>query len=89
MDGAFLAIRAAIRHVYSRGRGSIIYMSSGHSREAPVLKAPYVTARHEAVDGEFMTTQDVAKAALFAHSRPPPSPASLVEPRLVDAIELA
>ena len=46
LDGAFLATRAALRHMYARGRGSIIYMGSVHSREASVLKAPYVTAKH-------------------------------------------
>jgi len=46
LDGAFLATRAALRHMYPRGRGSIIYMGSVHSKEASVLKAPYVTAKH-------------------------------------------
>ena len=46
LDGAFLATRAVLRHMYSRGRGSIIYMGSVHSKEASVLKAPYVTAKH-------------------------------------------
>ena len=47
LDGAFLTTRAALRHMYARGRGgSVIYMGSVHSREASVLKAPYVTAKH-------------------------------------------
>ena len=46
LDGAFLATRAALRHMYARGQGSIIYMGSVHSKEASVLKAPYVTAKH-------------------------------------------
>jgi 3-hydroxybutyrate dehydrogenase len=47
LDGAFLATRAALRDMYSHGRGgSIIYMGSVHSKEASVLKAPYVTAKH-------------------------------------------
>jgi 3-hydroxybutyrate dehydrogenase len=46
LDGAFLTTRAALRHMYGRGRGSIIYMGSVHSKEASVLKAPYVTAKH-------------------------------------------
>jgi 3-hydroxybutyrate dehydrogenase len=46
LDGAFLATRAALRHMYARGRGSIIYMGSVHSKEASVLKGPYVTAKH-------------------------------------------
>jgi len=47
LDGAFLATRACLRHMYRGGRGgSIIYMGSVHSKEASVLKAPYVTAKH-------------------------------------------
>lgn len=47
LDGAFLTTRACLRHMYPSGRGgSIIYMGSVHSKEASVLKAPYVTAKH-------------------------------------------
>lgn len=47
LDGAFLTTRACIRHMYASGNGgSIIYMGSVHSKEASVLKAPYVTAKH-------------------------------------------
>ena len=47
LDGAFLTTRACLRHMYAQGRGgSIIYMGSVHSKEASVLKAPYVTAKH-------------------------------------------
>jgi 3-hydroxybutyrate dehydrogenase len=46
LDGAFLATRAALRLMYARGGGSIIYLGSVHSKEASVLKAPYVTAKH-------------------------------------------
>jgi len=47
LDGAFLTTRAALRHMYKQGRGgSVIYMGSVHSKEASVLKAPYVTAKH-------------------------------------------
>jgi 3-hydroxybutyrate dehydrogenase len=47
LDGAFLTTRAALRQMYSQGRGgSIIYMGSVHSKEASKLKAPYVTAKH-------------------------------------------
>ena len=46
LDGAFLTTRAVLRHMYARGSGSIIYMGSVHSKEASVLKAPYVTAKH-------------------------------------------
>jgi 3-hydroxybutyrate dehydrogenase len=47
LDGAFLCTRAALRDMYKRGKGgAIIYMGSVHSKEASVLKAPYVTAKH-------------------------------------------
>lgn len=47
LDGAFLTTRAALRHMYRLGNGgSILYMGSVHSKEASVLKAPYVTAKH-------------------------------------------
>ena len=47
LDGAFLTTRAALRQMYTQGTGgSIIYMGSVHSKEASVLKAPYVTAKH-------------------------------------------
>lgn len=47
LDGAFLTTRACLQHMYKAGRGgSIIYMGSVHSKEASVLKAPYVTAKH-------------------------------------------
>jgi 3-hydroxybutyrate dehydrogenase len=47
LDGAFLTTRACLRHMYAQGRGgAIIYMGSVHSKEASVLKAPYVTAKH-------------------------------------------
>ena len=47
LDGAFLTTKAAIRHMYSSGKGgSIIYMGSVHSHEASRLKSAYVTAKH-------------------------------------------
>ncbi len=47
LDGAFLTTRAALRQMYKQGSGgSIIYMGSVPSKEASVLKAPYVTAKH-------------------------------------------
>lgn len=47
LDGAFLMTRACIQDMYARGKGgSIIYMGSVHSKEASILKAPYVTAKH-------------------------------------------
>src|ERR1700730_2726176 len=46
LDGAFLTTRAALKHMYRQGSGSVIYMGSVHSKEASLLKAPYVTAKH-------------------------------------------
>ena len=47
IDGAFLTTRACLPHMYRSGRGgSVIYMGSVHSKEASMLKAPYVTAKH-------------------------------------------
>ncbi|HWS05141.1 MAG TPA: 3-hydroxybutyrate dehydrogenase [Burkholderiaceae bacterium] len=47
LDGAFLTARAAMRQMIASGRGgSMIFMGSVHSKEASVLKAPYVTAKH-------------------------------------------
>jgi 3-hydroxybutyrate dehydrogenase len=47
LDGAFLTTRACVKQmIASKQGGSIIYMGSVHSKEASVLKAPYVTAKH-------------------------------------------
>src|SRR6202042_2712026 len=46
LDGAFLTTRAALRQMYKQKSGCIIYMGSVHSKEASLLKAPYVTAKH-------------------------------------------
>jgi 3-hydroxybutyrate dehydrogenase len=47
LDGAFLTTRAVLREMYKGDRGGgIIYVGSVHSKEASVLKAPYVTAKH-------------------------------------------
>jgi 3-hydroxybutyrate dehydrogenase len=47
LDGAFLTTKACLPHMYKDNRGgSIIYMGSVHSKEASLLKAPYVAAKH-------------------------------------------
>jgi 3-hydroxybutyrate dehydrogenase len=47
LDGAFLTTKACLKHMYAQGRGgTVIYMGSVHSKEASLLKAPYVTAKH-------------------------------------------
>ena len=50
LDGAFLTTRAALKQMYKQPTGgSVIYMGSVHSKEASLLKAPYVTAKHELI----------------------------------------
>ena len=46
LDGAFLTTRAALRQMYRQGGGTILYIGSVHSKEASVLKAPYVAGKH-------------------------------------------
>lgn len=47
LDGAFLTSQAAYsRMVKNKTKGSIIFIGSVHSKEASVLKAPYVAAKH-------------------------------------------
>ncbi len=47
LDGAFLTTKACLKHMYASGKGgSVIYMGSVHSKEASMLKAPYVAAKH-------------------------------------------
>jgi 3-hydroxybutyrate dehydrogenase len=46
LDGAFLTTKACLKHMYRAKSGSIVYMGSVHSKEASVLKAAYVTAKH-------------------------------------------
>ena len=67
LDGAFLATRAALRHMYGRGRGSIIYMGSVHSKEASVLKAPYVAAKHGLIGLARVVAKEGAKHGVRAN----------------------
>jgi 3-hydroxybutyrate dehydrogenase len=47
LNGAFLTTRACMKQMIASNKGgSIIYMGSVHSKEASMLKAPYVTAKH-------------------------------------------
>ena len=62
LDGAFLTTRACLQHMYAQGRGgSIIYMGSTHSKEASVLKAPYVTAKHGLIGLAKVVAKEGAK----------------------------
>ena len=67
LDGAFLTTRAALRHMYIRGRGSIIYMGSVHSKEASVLKGPYVTAKHGLVGLAQVVAKEGARHGVRAN----------------------
>jgi 3-hydroxybutyrate dehydrogenase len=62
LDGAFLTTRAALKHMYKQDTGgSIIYMGSVHSKEASLLKAPYVTAKHGLIGLAKVVAKEGAK----------------------------
>ncbi|WP_442678215.1 3-hydroxybutyrate dehydrogenase [Sphingomonas sp. ASY06-1R] len=62
LDGAFLTTQACLKHMYAQGTGgSIIYMGSVHSKEASVLKAPYVTAKHGLIGLAKVVAKEGAK----------------------------
>jgi len=67
LDGAFLTTRAALRQMYRQGSGSIIYMGSVHSKEASVLKAPYVTAKHGLIGLAKVVAKEGAKYGVRAN----------------------
>ena len=68
LDGAFLTTRAVLRVMYKQGRGgSIIYMGSVHSKEASVLKAPYVTAKHGLIGLAKVVAKEGAKHGVRAN----------------------
>jgi 3-hydroxybutyrate dehydrogenase len=68
LDGAFLTTRAALRQMYKQGTGgSIIYMGSVHSKEASVLKAPYVTAKHGLIGLAKVVAKEGAKHGVRAN----------------------
>ena len=68
LDGAFLTTRAVVRQMYKQGTGgSIIYMGSVHSKEASVLKAPYVTAKHGLIGLAEVVAKEGAKHGVRAN----------------------
>jgi 3-hydroxybutyrate dehydrogenase len=68
LDGAFLTTRAALRYMYKQGAGgSIIYMGSVHSKEASILKAPYVTAKHGLIGLAKVVAKEGAKHGVRAN----------------------
>ena len=68
VDGAFLTTRACLPHMYGSGRGgSVIYMGSVHSKEASLLKAPYVTAKHGLIGLAKVVAKEGAKHGVRAN----------------------
>ncbi len=68
LDGAFLCTRAALRQMYKQGSGgSIIYMGSVHSKEASLLKAPYVAAKHGLMGLAKVVAKEGAKHGVRAN----------------------
>ena len=68
VDGAFLTTRACLPHLYGSGRGgSVIYMGSVHSKEASLLKAPYVTAKHGLIGLAKVVAKEGAKHGVRAN----------------------
>jgi 3-hydroxybutyrate dehydrogenase len=68
LDGAFLTTRACLRQMYKSGRGgTILYMGSVHSKEASILKAPYVTAKHGLLGLARVVAKEGAKHGVRAN----------------------
>lgn len=68
LDGAFLTTKACLPHMYASGNGgSIIYMGSVHSKEASMLKAPYVTAKHGLIGLAKVVAKEGAKHKVRAN----------------------
>src|SRR5256884_7225783 len=67
LDGAFLTPRAALRQMYRQRGGTIIYMGSVHSKEASVLKGPYVTAKHGLIGLAKVVAKEGAKHGVRAN----------------------
>jgi len=67
LDGAFLTTRACLKPMYAAGGGSIIYIGSVHSKEASVLKAPYVTAKHGLIGLAKVVAKEGAKHGVRAN----------------------
>ena len=68
LDGAFLTTRACLKLMYAQQRGgTVIYMGSVHSKEASVLKAPYVAAKHGLVGLCKVVAKEGAKHGVRAN----------------------
>lgn len=68
LDGAFLTTRAALKYMYAQSTGgSVIYVGSVHSKEASLLKAPYVTAKHGLIGLAKVVAKEGAKHGVRAN----------------------
>ena len=68
LDGAFLTTRACLKQMYAAGKGgSVIYMGSVHSKEASMLKAPYVAAKHGLIGLAKVVAKEGAKHKVRAN----------------------
>jgi len=67
LDGAFLMTKACLRYMYKAKRGAIIYIGSVHSKEASLLKAPYVTSKHGLVGLCKVVAKEGAKHGVRAN----------------------
>lgn len=68
LDGAFLTTKACLQHMYASGRGgSVIYTGSVHSKEASMLKAPYVSAKHALLGLARVVAKEGAKHGVRAN----------------------
>jgi NAD(P)-dependent dehydrogenase (short-subunit alcohol dehydrogenase family) len=57
-----------VAYVRSGGGGSIIYMGSVHSKEASLLKAAYVTAKHGLIElAKVVAKEGAARRASQRH----------------------
>jgi 3-hydroxybutyrate dehydrogenase len=68
LDGAFLTTRAVLQRMYKQGTGgSIIYMGSVYSKEAPLLEAPSATAKHGVIGLAKVVAKEGAKHGVRAN----------------------
>jgi 3-hydroxybutyrate dehydrogenase len=68
LDGAFLTTKSCLPHMYASGRGgSVIYMGSVHSKEASLLKGPYVAAKHALLGLARVVAKEGAKHGVRAN----------------------
>lgn len=67
LDSAFLTSKACLPYMHKKGRGSIIFMGSVHSKEASPLKSAYVTAKHGLLGLARIISKDGGKKGIHAN----------------------